>query len=629
MKITRVILFLAVAVAAASHRSDGQQARPVAEQLRLAGVMPAGAMVYVQARDLSGLMKAWLSSSVREKFYKSASFEAFSNSRIYLKLQDRRKDFESALGFGLDEGRLSELAGGMSAVSIYDVGNLELVFITEVARERAVATALFKQAPQFQERTSASGVYYVRDVTTDGGSLRQQFCFAHVAGKLVVTTTEGLMVRALGNIKAAGQDSLLANVLGAAEVAKGFASHEITMWLDQTRLNRNRHFNSYWIHHNTGGSAGGSLAGVESGLLDLRITPQGMNEQRWFKLKAGQGPESAGGANKSTTAISGDRAMALLRFAPADAQLVEVRGQGPAAELNDAISQALFGRLPDGSIPRPDVSDHTRSNNSNEDNYAARSERYSRLDGRFDVDVDDEQAPRRGGVPVKKQPSPAPAAGASTPDFASVLARMSPGGYSELVRSRADAGKPFVRFERAVVVEMRSESGLDRAALERAITDEMRARFVVAGVDPKLAWQDESTVRYLAQSLLEQGAAYSISGKYMVFASSKEFARDIVQAASAPAQEAAAKVDGDLEFYAVVRVADAKPVFDKLMSRLDGKDEQAAAGQDEGEEKEGGRAVKFFSENLSSLISASTIREVRVRRETSGAVTTERLFYSW
>jgi hypothetical protein len=76
-------------------------------------------------------------------------------------------------------------------------------------------------------------------------------------------------------------------------------------------------------------------------------------------------------------------------------------------------------------------------------------------------------------------------------------------------------------------------------------------------------------------------------------------------------------------------VADAKPVFDKLMSRLDGKDENGAARQDEGEEKEGGRTVKFFSENLSSLISASTIREVRVRRETSGAITTERLVYSW
>ena len=629
MKTTRIILFLIIAVVAASHRSDGQQARPVAEQLRLAGAMPIGAMVYVQTRDLSGLMKAWLSSSVHEKFYKSASFTAFSKSHIYLKLQDRKKDFESALGFGFDESRLAELAGGMSAISLYDIGNLELVFITEVARERAVATALFKQAPQFQERPSANGVYYVHDVTTDGGELRQQFCFAHVAGKLIVTTTEGLMVRTLGNIKAAGSDSLLANVLGTLEGAKGFASHEATVWLDQARLNRNRHFNSYWIHHNIDGPAGASLANIETGILDLRITPQGMNEERWFKMAAGQGARAGDAANKNLVAITGDQASALLRYIPADAQLAEVRAQSSGAELNDAISQALFGKLPAVKVDRPSVADHTRSNSSNEDESVARTERYSRLDARFDIDVDDEQAPKRGQAPDKKQAPPTPDTRPAAPDFSPILSRMSPVGYAELVRSKAEAGKPFVRFERAVVIEMKSDAGLDRVALERAITDEMRARFVVAGIDPRLAWQDDAAVRYLAQSLLEQGAAYSISGKYMVFASSKEFARDILQAAAMPAQESATKIDGALEFYALVRVAQAKPVFDKLMSKLDGKEEKSAPNPDEDQDEESSRAIHFFSENLSSLISASTFREVRIRRETSGAMTSERLVYSW
>src|SRR5205085_7622641 len=33
-------------------------------------------------------------------------------------------------------------------------------------------------------------------------------------------------------------------------VAKGFATHDLTIWLDQARLNRDRLFNSYWIHQN-------------------------------------------------------------------------------------------------------------------------------------------------------------------------------------------------------------------------------------------------------------------------------------------------------------------------------------------------------------------------------------------
>src|SRR5215211_6857155 len=144
MKNKRVLLLILLMVVAMWHRSDGQAQRPVGDQLRLAGVMPRGALVYLQARDLGALMKAWLASSVRDQFYKSKSYAAFTKSRIYLKLQDRLNDIEKAVGFGLSEERLAEIAGGQSAISIYDIGKLELVFITELPRDRAVATSLFK-----------------------------------------------------------------------------------------------------------------------------------------------------------------------------------------------------------------------------------------------------------------------------------------------------------------------------------------------------------------------------------------------------------------------------------------------------------------------------------------------------
>lgn len=96
MRGKRLILVIVVAMTALVCRSDGQQAQPVADQLRLAGTMPRGAMVYVQASDLATLMKTWLASPIRSNFYDSASFAAFAKSRIYLKLQDRKKDFESA-----------------------------------------------------------------------------------------------------------------------------------------------------------------------------------------------------------------------------------------------------------------------------------------------------------------------------------------------------------------------------------------------------------------------------------------------------------------------------------------------------------------------------------------------------
>lgn len=614
MSMRRLSLLLIVVMAGLAHQSDGQQAASISDQLKLASVMPRGAMVYVQASDLSALMKTWLASRVRTRFYESESFAAFQKSRAYLKLQDRKKDLESAVGVGLDENRLAELAGRASAVSIYDIGRLEIVFVTEVPRARAVVSALFKQAPQFQERSADGSSYYVKDVTTDGGRLNQQFCFAYADGKLIVTTTEGLMIRAISNTKSPGGDSLLPDVQALAETARGFSSHEVTMWLDQARLNRNRYFDSYWIHRNVDSE----LANIQSALIDMRMTREGITEQRWFKL--------AGSVQMAFKSLSADEVASLTKYSPADAQLIEVRSAAPEALSRD-VEGTLFGVLPKEVATPPEIPDRTRASSSEDSN--AHTERYSRLDERFDIDADDEQAPKRGPSadadrsPGVKVIEPRPSTFAKS--IGPILVATSLGPYCEMVRSKTEPGKPFVEFERALVAQLKSGARIDREALERAIIEELRARFVVAGTEPRLAWQDDGDVRFVGQSLLEQGAAYSLTGNCLVLASSKEFASDILQAAKRPSSETP---EAAAEFYALVRVAAAKPVFDTLMSKLDGRETGKSSLRSKGDEEEE-REVKFFSENLSSLIAASFIREMRLTRQSGDGMMTERVVYLW
>lgn len=617
MRASKLILLITVTVIVLSHRSDGQQARPVNEQLRLAGAMPPGAMLYVQARDLAALMKTWLASPIRTKFYDSASFKAFSESRVYLKLKSRREDIEKAIGVGVDENRLAELAGGASAAAIYDIGNIEVIFVTEIPRERAILTSLFKQIPQFQERSTEGSAYYVREVTTDGGRLNQQFCFAYAGGKLVVTTTEGLMIRSLAAIRQSGADSLLADVMATVERARGFSANEATMWLDQARLNQARLFRSYWIYRNINQSRDSSgtsepLAGIESGIIDLRITPQGMGERRWFVMKD----------DSQRNVLSNEQANGLLRFAHPSAQLVEIRSVSDSrSSLNSAVSEALFGRLPDEAS----ISNQFTNRSDSDDDRSSRGERYSRLDNRFDIDVDDEQAPVKGGRESRVTSRESREESSNfEKSFDAIAAAIAPGGYAEFVRSRAEAGRPFVRFERAVVIEMRDGATIDRGAIERVVIDELRTRFVIAGVDPRLAWQDEASVRFVAQSLLEQGAAYAISGRHLVLSSSREFVRDILQFVATPPAPSSA-LDGTTEYFALVRVGNAKTVFDTLMGKLDGKTAASATRQSDDESEE----VKFFSDNLSSFIAASAIRELRVRREASNGVMIERVAYTW
>jgi hypothetical protein len=618
MKSLRVFLFIAVAVFVLSHQSDGQQARPLGEQLRLAGVMPKGAMVYLQVRDLGTLLKTWIASPTHEAFYTSASFKNFESSNIYLKFQDRRKDFETALGFGIDETRLSELAGTASAVALYDIGKVELVLVTEVGRDKAIATELFKKAPQFQERSANGLPYFVRDVTTDGGRLNQQFCFAYAEGKLFVTTSEGLMIRALANSKIAGEDAMLAEVLSMANLARGFVARDLTMWLDQPKLNRSRHFKSYWIYGNAGEKSRDSLAKIESGLIDLRFAADGLNEQRWFKTA--ETVQSAG-------ALSAEQATAFLRFLPRDTQFVEMRSE-VGSPLNEAASLALFGKNFDdanasGTVPEQESTDSEEG--EEEESSGGRVERYRKLDARFDKDVDDAQAKPATNASYSKPQGSSPQGVKASP--LTVLTKLDgllkPAvSFAELARSKDEVGKPFVHFERAVIVEMKT--AVDKTALEKLITDEMRERFVVTGIDPQLAWQTDGAVRFLAQSLLEQGAAYVVSGKYLVLASSKEFARDIVQANTTATP--ATRIEGAAQFYALVRIADAKPVYDKLMAKLDGKVTGKPADDSEEGEEEG---IKFFSDNLPSFIKATSVREMRVRRNIDGAVLSERITYSY
>ena len=611
---TRLIIIIAVLMLAIAHRSDGQQPQTVADQLKLAAVMPRGAIVYVQAADLSALMKTWLASPVRTRFYESASFKAFQKSHVYLKVQDRVKDFETAIGVGIDEKRLAELAGRSSAVSVYDISKLELVFVTEIPRPRAIVSTLFKQAPQFSERSADGTSYYVRDVTTDGGRLSQQFCFAYADGKLFVTTTEGLMIRALSNAKSAGADSMSTAVLGLAEQAKGFSSHDITMWLDQAQLNQNRYFDHYWIHHNSDQQ----LAKIESALVDLRNTREGLIEQRWFRF-------GVGSSTSATETISTDQLASFMSFTPASAQLVRTYPAVGMGGLSAAIESTLFGNLPDESWSPPEPPDRTRSNRNEDDRN--RVERYRRLDSRFDMDVDDEQAPKRGPAADDQRVSQKTAEPKPAHDFANRVGPILTAATTShclLERSKIDAGKPFVRFERAIVAQLKPDSVVNREALEAAIVDELRARFVIAGTQPRLQWQDEGPVRFVAQSLLEQGAAYSVAGNYLVLASSKEFANDIIRAAKSgnPVVE---KAEASADFFAVIRVTDAKVAFDTLMSKLDGKGERKSnRNKEEGEEE-----IKFFSENLSSLIAATMIREVRLTRQSAGSIATERVAYLW
>ena len=49
-------------------------------------MMPEGSLLYIEAKDFSGLLKDWNGSPERAQWLKSDDYRVFSNSRLFLRL---------------------------------------------------------------------------------------------------------------------------------------------------------------------------------------------------------------------------------------------------------------------------------------------------------------------------------------------------------------------------------------------------------------------------------------------------------------------------------------------------------------------------------------------------------------
>ena len=486
------------------------------EATRYAAAMPRGALVYLEARDLAGGLKAWLASPMRDRYYTSASYRSFTRSKLYLKLQGRLADLQKGFGVELTEARLAQFAGGPSAVAIYDPGKLELLFVTEVPREQAGVAALLAQTRNFQERRTPKGaLYYAREVTTDGGSLTQQIAVAHAGGRLWLTTSAALLVDALDGVADGG---LGASVAETVRQAPDFRPHDVVIWIDQEKVSRNKYFNLYWIHRNAP-----DLAGIRSGLIDVEFAPDAVRERRWFVM--GEPARMVAGP-----AASLER---LRSLAPADAHLVEASaGDG---QLGPVLAETLFG--PDrhatarASVQVAGDSD-LATNNDEDDGARPKAGRYQHLDERFERDVDDPAL-----AAAKPAVTRAPADRPFAEQLAAVLAPAAPVRYATYGSIDLPQGELFARFRRGVVVELESADRFDPRAFEALVGTEVGRRLVVGGDGSKAAWADVGGARAIASALVPQGGAYRVSGRFLIVARDGAECAGIAERAAAASSE--------------------------------------------------------------------------------------------
>jgi hypothetical protein len=226
----------------------------------LAGIFPSGAMLYLESKDFGAMLRDWDASPEKSDWLKSPNYEAFSRSRLFLRLGDAQKEFAAAAGVPPDYAMLSAVAGTNSALGMYHIGNLEFLYATHLASARALSTALWKARGTYQTRRAGGVDYFVKEDT----STHRLAAFAYAGDLLLLATKESLIAGALELVARQNRPAVIGERWFQEATTAAGAPGELRLVCDLAKLTETPHFRSYWVQRNVS-----ALREFSSGAADL------------------------------------------------------------------------------------------------------------------------------------------------------------------------------------------------------------------------------------------------------------------------------------------------------------------------------------------------------------------------
>jgi hypothetical protein len=350
------VLTLAAALAWAVAKPHAGQAAPLV-QPSLAASMPPGASLILEAKDLSSLLAEWNSSPEKRQWLKSDNFEVFSRSRVLLRLAEAQQQFAAAGGVPPDMAFLSQAAGKESILGIYDIGKLEILYITRLPSAGAMQSALYQARAKFEPRTAAGAPFFIH---TDKESGRV-VAFAIAGDNLLLATREDLLARALELLPGGPNPKAAApNVTGEDWYSQSISSAgepgDLRMVLNMEKIVDAPQFRSYWIQHNVP-----EMRQYSAAISDLYRSGSVYREERVLLRKSASPspakPDPATAAkpedsNKSVPAVrptptpEGMQAVAdLLRLVPDDAGVYRASANPAAVPDDDEVLALLQEKI--------------------------------------------------------------------------------------------------------------------------------------------------------------------------------------------------------------------------------------------------------------------------------------------
>jgi hypothetical protein len=305
---------------------------------QLSKYVPPGALLYLQAKDFSSLLTDWNRSPQKQRWLESGNYQAFSHSRLFLRLNEASAQFATAAGLPSDMNFVTQVAGDESALALYDIGKLEFVYITRLPSANFMQTALWQTHSKFETREAGGVTFYLR---RDPESEREVE-FAVSGDYVVLATREDLMAEAL-NLMAGSKDRTIeSEQWWAQSTASAGPPGDLRMVLNLEKLVPSPYFRSYWIQRNIT-----DMKQYNAAVSDLFRSGKEYREERVLLKKSG--------AIGDASAIDGSRSVAdLARLVPADAGAYEIEAN-PSVDscfnsLETKILAPHFGPAPSSQM---------------------------------------------------------------------------------------------------------------------------------------------------------------------------------------------------------------------------------------------------------------------------------------
>jgi len=288
-------------------------------QAPLSKYVPGGPLLYLEAKDFSSLLQDWNSSPQKAQWIQSSNYEVYSRSRLFLRLKGAGDQFAAAAGLPPDMDFLSQVSGEHSALALYDIGNLQFLYITYLPSAKSMQTTLWQTRAKFEPRKAGGVDFYLR---RDPASQRE-VAFAVSGDYLLLATREDLMAGALQLMSGKPDRTVESEPWWAQSTSAAGNPGDLRLVLDLEKLVPNGYFRTYWVQQNIT-----DLSQYSAAVSDLFRSRTEYREERVLIRK--KEPEQA--ASVDGLAAAAD----LARLVPADAG-VYIAAANPSSDACFAL----------------------------------------------------------------------------------------------------------------------------------------------------------------------------------------------------------------------------------------------------------------------------------------------------